>query len=57
VIEETESTNALRDVMERYPELTIDGLGGDRRPNLEWRRAAICGKERLGPVVSGSREP
>jgi bifunctional non-homologous end joining protein LigD len=23
----------------------------------EWRRAAICGKERLGPVVSGSREP
>jgi bifunctional non-homologous end joining protein LigD len=23
----------------------------------EWRRAAIRGKERLGPVVSGSREP
>lgn len=32
-------TTALREVMQRYPDLTIDGLGGDRRPDLEQRRA------------------
>jgi hypothetical protein len=29
VTEETESTKALRDVMERHPDLTLDGLGGE----------------------------
>jgi hypothetical protein len=31
-------TTALREVMQQYPDLTIDGLGGDHRPDLERRR-------------------
>jgi hypothetical protein len=38
---EADLTKALLDVMQRYPDLTIDGLGGDHRPNLEQRRADL----------------
>jgi hypothetical protein len=34
-------TKALLDVMQRYPDLTIDGLGGDSRPDLERRRSDL----------------
>jgi hypothetical protein len=31
------------DVMRKYPDLTIDGLAGDRRPDFERRRMALSG--------------
>ena len=27
--------------MQKYPDLTIDGLAGDRRPDFEWRRMEL----------------
>jgi hypothetical protein len=36
-----DSLYALRDVMLRHPDLTVDGLGGDRRPDFEGRRVEL----------------
>jgi hypothetical protein len=33
----------IADVMRKYPDLTIDGLAGDRRPDFERRRTALSG--------------
>jgi hypothetical protein len=36
----------IADVMRKYPDLTIDGLAGDRRPDFEGRRMALIGAVR-----------
>jgi hypothetical protein len=42
----TDPISEMRSVMERFPDLTIDGLDGDKRPDFDARRADL-----LSPVA------